>query len=133
MFSCYFGHFQIWHAYLNLSKIMPSIWNSLKFSHDQLFAALKENLMPLPLYWTEIDINSLFFVLVITSSVQVINLHMIHSLSHMIHYLNSVMQKKKNFWISFGVPSRKVPMCKKKHLCWNFGQFGQRLEVAFEL
>ena len=40
--------------------------------------------------------------------------------------------KNMNFWISFGAPSRNVPICKKNR-CWNFDQFGQKLEVASEL
>ena len=42
--------------------------------------------------------------------------------------------KQKNFFISFGVPSRNVPYVKKKNKSVrNFGQFGQNLAVTTEL
>ena len=42
------------------------------------------------------------------------------------------MQKKRTFEFLSGGP---LEMCQyvKKHLCRNFGQFGQKLEVATEL
>ena len=41
---------------------------------------------------------------------------------------------KKKWTVEF-LSGHPLEMCQcvKKHLCWNFGQFGQKLEVATEL
>ena len=41
-------------------------------------------------------------------------------------------EKKTTFEFLSGHPL-EMCQCVKKHLCWNFGQFGQKLEVATEL